>query len=130
MLQEIAMSFRRILITVDGGPLAAHAAELGIELALSLGAEIAFAIDPVLSQAPGIAPGDFNQDSAGTASGRHRDWQPRTPWHPVGVVGQRRRGSDAASTLQTVSKPAAQTTRTERRQTDCADAVHQTAISF
>jgi nucleotide-binding universal stress UspA family protein len=61
MLQEIAMSFRRILIAVDGGPLAAHAAELGIELASSLGAEIAFvhAIDPGLSQAPGIAPNDL-----------------------------------------------------------------------
>ena len=44
------MSFHRILIAVDGEPLAAHAAELGIELASSLGAEIAFvhAIEPGL----------------------------------------------------------------------------------
>ncbi len=55
------MSFRRILIAVDGGPLAAHATEVGIDLASSLGAEIAFvhAIEPVLAQAPGIAPGDL-----------------------------------------------------------------------
>jgi nucleotide-binding universal stress UspA family protein len=61
MLQEVALSFRRILIAVDGGPLAAHAAELGVELATTLGAEIAFvhAIEPGLSQAPGIAPSDL-----------------------------------------------------------------------
>ena len=52
------MNFRRILIAVDGEPLAAHAAELGIELASSLGAEIGFvhAIAPGLEQAPGITP--------------------------------------------------------------------------
>jgi len=55
------VSFRRVLIAVDGEPLAAHAAEIGIELASSLGAEIAFvhAIDPGLSQAPGITPADL-----------------------------------------------------------------------
>jgi nucleotide-binding universal stress UspA family protein len=55
------VSFRRILIAVDGEPLAAHAAELGVELAISLGAEIGFlhAIDPGLSQAPGIMPSDL-----------------------------------------------------------------------
>ncbi len=55
------MSFRRILIAVNGQPLAAHAAELGIELASSLEAEIALvhAIEPGLSQAPGITPGDL-----------------------------------------------------------------------
>jgi len=55
------VSFRRILIAVDGGPIAAHAAELGIELASSLSAEIAFvhAIEPGLSQAPGITPSEL-----------------------------------------------------------------------
>ena len=55
------MSFRRILIAVDSTPLAVHAAEMGIELASSLGAEIAFvhAIEPGLSQAPGITPADL-----------------------------------------------------------------------
>lgn len=55
------MSFRRILIAVDSTPLAVHAAELGIEFATALAAEIAFvhAIEPGLSQAPGIAPRDL-----------------------------------------------------------------------
>ncbi len=55
------MSFRRILIAVDSTPLAVHAAELGVEFATALSAEIAFvhAIEPGLSQAPGIAPRDL-----------------------------------------------------------------------
>lgn len=55
------MSFRRILIAIDGEPLAAHAAEIGIELATSLGAELAFvhAIDPLLTQATGITPNEL-----------------------------------------------------------------------
>jgi nucleotide-binding universal stress UspA family protein len=46
------------VIAVDSDPFAAHAAELGIELATALGAEIAFlhAIEPGLSQAPGLTP--------------------------------------------------------------------------
>lgn len=52
------MLFRKILIAVDSDPLAIHAAELGTELATALEAEVAFvhAIDPGLSQAPGITP--------------------------------------------------------------------------
>jgi nucleotide-binding universal stress UspA family protein len=59
--QEEPVSFRRILIGADGGTLAAHAAEVGIELAVSLGAAIAFVhvIDPALTQATGITPGDL-----------------------------------------------------------------------
>jgi nucleotide-binding universal stress UspA family protein len=55
------VSFRRILIAVDSTPLAVYAAELGIELASSLKAEIAFvhAIEPGLSQAPGITPNEL-----------------------------------------------------------------------
>jgi nucleotide-binding universal stress UspA family protein len=55
------VSFRRILIAADSTPLAVHAAELGIELASSLRAEIAFvhAIEPGLSQAPGVLPSDL-----------------------------------------------------------------------
>lgn len=55
------MSFRKILIAVDGEPLADHAAEVGIELASSLGAEIGFVyvVEPALSQAPGISPADL-----------------------------------------------------------------------
>ena len=43
------MSFRRILIAVDGDPLAAHAAEIAF----------VHAIDPGLSQATGITPADL-----------------------------------------------------------------------
>ena len=59
--QKELVSFRRILIGADGGTLAAHAAAVGVELAVSLGAEIAFihAIDPALTQATGITPGDL-----------------------------------------------------------------------
>ncbi len=48
------MAFRKILITVDDDPLAAHAAEVGIGLARSLNAEIALvhAIDPSLIFSP------------------------------------------------------------------------------
>ena len=48
------MSFRRILIAVDDSPLAAHAADVGIELARSLGGEVALihVIDPALGCAP------------------------------------------------------------------------------
>ncbi|HLI62969.1 MAG TPA: universal stress protein [Terriglobales bacterium] len=42
------MTFRRVLIAVDSEPVAAHAADVGIELARSLAAEIAFVhvVDP------------------------------------------------------------------------------------
>jgi universal stress protein A len=50
------MSFRRVIVAVDRSPIAAHAAEVGAELARSLGAELAFvhAIEP----AEGVAPVD------------------------------------------------------------------------
>jgi nucleotide-binding universal stress UspA family protein len=54
------MNFRRILIAVDGSPLAAHAANVGIELARSLGGEVAFihVVDPAHAYAPegGVSP--------------------------------------------------------------------------
>jgi len=47
------MSFKRILIAVDESAFAAHAADIGIELAKSLKAEIAFihAVDPSIARA-------------------------------------------------------------------------------
>ena len=53
-MREIVVSFRRILIAVDAEPVAAHAADIGIELAQSLGAEMALihAVDPALGYAP------------------------------------------------------------------------------
>lgn len=44
------MSFKKILIAVDEGPFAAHAADAGIDLARQLGAEVAFVtvVDPAM----------------------------------------------------------------------------------
>ena len=52
------MSLRRILIAVDENPIAAHAADVGIDLARSLGAEVGFihVIDPsgLVASASGV----------------------------------------------------------------------------
>jgi len=57
------MSFRRVLIAVAESPSSALAARVGLELARSLGAEVAFvhAVDPVQGYAPqtGMAPADL-----------------------------------------------------------------------
>ena len=57
------MSFQKILIAIDHGPVAAHAAQTGVELARSLGAEVAFihAVDPALGNATegGFSPHDL-----------------------------------------------------------------------
>ena len=49
------MAFRRILLAVDESPIAAHAADLGADLAKRLGAELAFicVVDPGENVAPG-----------------------------------------------------------------------------
>jgi nucleotide-binding universal stress UspA family protein len=48
------MNFRRILIAVDGSPIAAHAADVGIDLARSLGGEVALihVVDPAQNWVP------------------------------------------------------------------------------
>ena len=48
------MSFRRILIAVDESPIAAHAADVGAQLATALGAELArvYVVDPTQTVAP------------------------------------------------------------------------------
>lgn len=48
------MSFQRILVAVDEAPLAAHAADVAIELATGLGAKLAFIhiVDPASLAAP------------------------------------------------------------------------------
>jgi nucleotide-binding universal stress UspA family protein len=57
------MNFRNILVAVDSGPVAAHAAEVGSELARALGANVAliYAVDPTLAVAPesGISAGEL-----------------------------------------------------------------------
>jgi nucleotide-binding universal stress UspA family protein len=55
--------FRRILVAVDASPIAAHATDLAIELARSLGSEVAFihAINPSVGIGAdgGVTPGDL-----------------------------------------------------------------------
>jgi nucleotide-binding universal stress UspA family protein len=41
-VKEVIVSFRRVLVAVEREPVAAHAAETGVELAQALGAEAAF----------------------------------------------------------------------------------------
>lgn len=57
------MMFRKILIAVDSGPVAAHAVNVGIELASQLKAEVAFihTIDTAMSYTAdsGIPPGEM-----------------------------------------------------------------------
>ncbi len=50
----IPMTFRNILIAVDSAPIAAHAAEVGSDLARALGASVAlvYAVDPALTATP------------------------------------------------------------------------------
>jgi nucleotide-binding universal stress UspA family protein len=59
----MTMSFRRILIAVDSEPIAAHAADVGVELARSLGADVALihAIDtsPGYGADTGISPNEL-----------------------------------------------------------------------
>ena len=54
------MRFRKILIAIDGTAIAAHAAQVGTELARALASEVAFvhAVDPALASAPetGVSP--------------------------------------------------------------------------
>lgn len=58
------MSFRRVMVAIDRSPIAAHAADVGAELARSLDAELAFvhAIDPAAGFVPvdsGVPAGEL-----------------------------------------------------------------------
>ncbi len=61
------MGFRRILIAVDSSPIAARAVDVGIELAQSLGGELALVhvINPALFMAPdgGVPVGDLKTEA-------------------------------------------------------------------
>jgi universal stress protein A len=50
------MSFQRILVAIDEAPIAAHAADVGIELARALGAKVAliFIVQPIAAPDSGI----------------------------------------------------------------------------
>jgi nucleotide-binding universal stress UspA family protein len=58
--QRSSMSFRRILVAVDESSFAAHAANVGIELAKALNAELAFihSIAPATAPSPEGAPAE------------------------------------------------------------------------
>jgi nucleotide-binding universal stress UspA family protein len=77
------MAFRKILITVDDEPLAAHAAEVGVGLARSLNAEIALvhAIDPSLIYSPeaGSVADELAQHAEQDAARIVADFRSRLP---------------------------------------------------
>lgn len=58
------MSFKKILIPVDGGEVSRHAAEQALELAKLMGAQVAtvFAIEPIIGEA-GAPPAELAQIS-------------------------------------------------------------------
>ena len=61
------MSFQKILIAVDSEPIAAHAADIGVELASSLGAAVALihviAASPAYGVETGISPNELLTDA-------------------------------------------------------------------
>ena len=81
------MGFQRVLVAVDEAPVAAHAAEVGIELASALGAALAFVhvVDPA-----GAAPPDSGIPAAELIAQAERDGKrlvaalrPRVPAGPT-----------------------------------------------
>jgi nucleotide-binding universal stress UspA family protein len=81
------MRFQKILIAVDSSPVAAHAAEVGVELARSLGAEIAFihAIAPEVAVAPGSGASAAELMAFAQEEGRRlvAGFRQRAPSQPV-----------------------------------------------
>jgi nucleotide-binding universal stress UspA family protein len=77
------MVFRKILIAIDSEPIAAHAADLGAELAGLMGAEMAFihVIDPALVNAAdtGIQPDVFVASAKEEARKLIDDFRKRLP---------------------------------------------------
>ena len=77
------MPFRKILIAIDSEPIAAHAADLGAELARLAGAELAFihVIEPALVNAAdtGIQPDVFVASVRETARRLIDDFRKRLP---------------------------------------------------
>lgn len=100
------MSFKRILIAVDESPTAARAAEVGVELARSLGAEVAF----VCVVDPGeVVTADTGVPAAELIALAERDGR--------GLLRQfRERASPAVTALEfvAVGKPAAEIVKTAR----------------
>ena len=77
------MTFRKILISIDSDPIAAHAADIGADLARVTGAEMAFihVIEPALVNAAdtGIQPDVFVATAKETAKKLIDDFRKRLP---------------------------------------------------
>lgn len=90
------MSFQKILIAVDGSTVAAHAADVGIELARLLGGELGFvhAVDPSANYAPdsGIAAAALlaqaEQEGKGLLNDYHLRASFQRPSHEFLQVGR------------------------------------------
>lgn len=81
------MVFRKILIAIDSEPIAAHAADIGAELARLAGAEMAFihVIDPALANAAdtGIQPAVLEATAKEDARKLIGDFRKRLPQQSV-----------------------------------------------
>lgn len=77
------MPFHKLLIAVDDDPIAAHAAEVGMDLARSLNAQMALihAIDPSLIFAPetGVAADELSLRAGQDAARMMADFRARLP---------------------------------------------------
>ena len=77
------MTFRKILVSIDSDPIAAHAADIGAEMARLAGAELAFihVIEPALVNAAdtGIQPDVFVASARETARRMIEDFRKRLP---------------------------------------------------
>lgn len=83
------MTFRKILISIDSDPIAAHAADIGADLARLAGAEMAFihVIEPALVNAAdtGIQPDVFVATAKETARRLIDDFRKRLPPQTVAL---------------------------------------------
>jgi nucleotide-binding universal stress UspA family protein len=81
--KEVAVVFQKILIAIDSEPIAAHAADIGAELARFAGAEMAFihVIDPALANAAdtGIQPAVLVASAKDDARKLINDFRKRLP---------------------------------------------------
>lgn len=77
------MTFRRILVSIDSDPIAAHAADVGADMARLAGAELAFihVIEPALVNAAdtGIQPDVFVASAREAARRMIEDFRKRLP---------------------------------------------------
>lgn len=77
------MTFRRILVSIDSDPIAAHAADIGADMARLAGAELAFihVIEPALVNAAdtGIQPDVFVASAREAARRMIEDFRKRLP---------------------------------------------------